>query len=671
MKANKSPKSPMQIEGHRSAPASPSLSVSDIEGIYTKDNKHQSPPPPKSPLIARDSDSLDSDNYEEEGQQIQDIYLNNNNNNNNNDNNIIDNHSVHNSEINMNMPQSPIKQKKRHKKPKRKRKNRKRKMKHKDDKQVKRIKKQVKQIKKDRISLISDDENESNISYSVNSMNGDSKANAIYISDSDSDSDVIFTGQTIANSNINQPLQPIFPDFPNPSPINNRNDEKELDMCQAISNMDLNRDMDLDLRNKFGDLNIRVKLEGNKRTRRPSPPPCPPQQKWNQCDLNPSIKRGLESNEITIPTKEMISLVKAINNNDQHLMYSDINAKNRLLALIVSIIKLFSQQPRNMNIGKILPQILLIAPRRHLALEARELLLKVSKFFEINCSSLVGGMPTFECIQLLSKGIDVITGTPGKLCNEISKGRLNLNALIAISFNGADELRSMPTQMHYIIDALPKRKIRVIWCESMITAHSGQEGKRLIRDVDKSIQNMSQEEKEIKCMNTKKLNVCNVIKQVKHIVNYVKDVKYDRKRKYDALYDMLRYYNGDDIMIYFNTRHEKDYVFNYISKLNEEFSMMSLDGRACNEMREETIKMFRHNGGIFFVTDLMNDNTFEDVIVINYDIPKYNPNTTYVKRVCSSNARIVFNLVDDYSKSDIEQIAADFNVNMMTYYDFS
>eukprot|EP01084_Bolivina_argentea_P126033 223225_1 len=164
-------KSPIQIEGHQSAPPSP-----QIEGINNAVNTRPSPPPepPKSPLFARDYDSMDSDNHEDEpGQQYEVIYPFGYISDDDDDDDIMnDNNSIHNSEISINMPQSPKKEIKKHKyRNKKNKQKRKRKLKHQNHSQAKRIKKE--QI--ETVSLISDDENASNISYSVND-----KDNPIY-----------------------------------------------------------------------------------------------------------------------------------------------------------------------------------------------------------------------------------------------------------------------------------------------------------------------------------------------------------------------------------------------------------------------------------------------------------------------------------------------------------
>eukprot|EP01084_Bolivina_argentea_P126034 223230_1 len=538
------------------------------------------------------------------------------------------------------MPQSPKKEIKKHKyRNKKNKQKRKRKLKHQNHSQAKRIKKE--QI--ETVSLISDDENASNISYSVND-----KDNPIYISDDDDDD---------SNSDIH-------PDFP-PEEKMNLNDV--LDLSDKLSKMNLNDEMDLS--DNFGNLSIHIgngNNNNNQRTRRPSPPPNP-HDKWN---LNPLTKQGMvKANNFCIPTKEMISLVNTINNCNKHVMYADINSKNRALALIITILEIMHKRKQNMN-NKM--NILLIAPRRHMALAARELLLKIGHFFKINATTLIGGMPSFQCIRNLSKGVKVITGTPGKICSMIRIKPLIFKDLETIAFNGADELMNMSfsSQMNTIIDAFPKqRSYRVVYCESLFRPYSVQAGKKMMRNIDKSIDSIEAESNNIQLIKHMQ-HVKNTIKGIQHIVKYVRNTRYDPVRKYDALFKILKYHQEDKVIIFFNTIYKKDEVFEYIKRNNEQFMVLSLDGSACNKTRTESIKMFKEVGGMFFVTDLMNDNQFDDVVVINYDVPKFNPIQTYAKRVGSSNVRISYTIVDEYSQDNLNQIISYFDIRI-SYNEFA
>ena len=87
-----------------------------------------------------------------------------------------------------------------------------------------------------------------------------------------------------------------------------------------------------------------------------------------------------------------------------------------------------------------LPQVLLIAPTREIALQAADTAMDVAPSCGMSVITCIGGLPTTEDERLLRKGCHVVVGTPGRLVSLIERGSLHLGSLAMVVLDEADRL---------------------------------------------------------------------------------------------------------------------------------------------------------------------------------------------------------------------------------------
>ena len=104
------------------------------------------------------------------------------------------------------------------------------------------------------------------------------------------------------------------------------------------------------------------------------------------------------------------------------------------------------------------PRILILTPTRELASQITQAATKYGKFIRFNMASLVGGMPYRQQIRDLSRAVDIIVATPGRLLDHVENGRLDLSGIEMLILDEADRMLDMGfiDDVQAIANATPK-----------------------------------------------------------------------------------------------------------------------------------------------------------------------------------------------------------------------
>jgi superfamily II DNA/RNA helicase len=90
------------------------------------------------------------------------------------------------------------------------------------------------------------------------------------------------------------------------------------------------------------------------------------------------------------------------------------------------------------------PRILVLTPTRELALQVSDAASKYGKFLpQVNIVSILGGMPYPLQNKLLSRTVDVLVATPGRLIDHIERGRIDFSRLEMLVLDEADRMLDM------------------------------------------------------------------------------------------------------------------------------------------------------------------------------------------------------------------------------------
>ncbi len=93
--------------------------------------------------------------------------------------------------------------------------------------------------------------------------------------------------------------------------------------------------------------------------------------------------------------------------------------------------------------GTRLPQSLILTPTRELAVQVAEAFQSYSKYYNVSVLPVYGGQPIERQLRALSRGVQVVVGTPGRLLDHIRRGTLKLEEVRTVILDEADEMLNM------------------------------------------------------------------------------------------------------------------------------------------------------------------------------------------------------------------------------------
>jgi ATP-dependent RNA helicase DeaD len=86
------------------------------------------------------------------------------------------------------------------------------------------------------------------------------------------------------------------------------------------------------------------------------------------------------------------------------------------------------------------PQALIMVPTRELAVQVREEFVKLSHGRKIHSVAVYGGKPIRGQIEKLSRGVEIVIGTPGRVLDHMGRGTLKLDDLKFVILDEADRM---------------------------------------------------------------------------------------------------------------------------------------------------------------------------------------------------------------------------------------
>ena len=84
-------------------------------------------------------------------------------------------------------------------------------------------------------------------------------------------------------------------------------------------------------------------------------------------------------------------------------------------------------------------QSIILVPTRELAVQAAEELLSYNRERRLSITAIYGGAAMSEQLRRLSRGVDIVVGTPGRVLDHIRRGTLKLDKVRFLVLDEADE----------------------------------------------------------------------------------------------------------------------------------------------------------------------------------------------------------------------------------------
>lgn len=249
------------------------------------------------------------------------------------------------------------------------------------------------------------------------------------------------------------------------------------------------------------------------------------------------------------------------------------------------------------------PLALAIAPTRELALQVKRELDWLYKQAGAKTASCVGGMDMRDERRALSQGAHIVVGTPGRLCDHIKRGSLDMTQLKAIVLDEADEMLKMGfrEELELILSAAPEERRTLMFSAT----------------VPKTILGMTKKYQR----NAVRVNTAAEAKQHLDIEYRVMTVASDDRE--NAIINVLRYYNAKNAIVFGDTRIAVNRMTQRFN--NRGFSVVALSGELSQAERSQALQALRDGRAqVCIATDVAARGLdLPDLeLVIHADVPK-------------------------------------------------
>ena len=249
------------------------------------------------------------------------------------------------------------------------------------------------------------------------------------------------------------------------------------------------------------------------------------------------------------------------------------------------------------------PLALVIAPTRELALQVKRELDWLYRESGAKTASCVGGMDMRDERRALGRGANIVVGTPGRLCDHIRRGSLDMSELKAIVLDEADEMLKMGfrEELEDILGAAPEERRTLMFSAT----------------VPKTILGMTKKYQR----NAVRVNTAAEAKQHVDIEYRIMTVaSYDKE---NAIINVLRYYNAKNAIVFGDTRVAVNRMTQRFN--NRGFSVVALSGELSQKERSSALQAMRDGRAqVCIATDVAARGLdLPDLeLVIHADVPK-------------------------------------------------
>jgi ATP-dependent RNA helicase DeaD len=217
------------------------------------------------------------------------------------------------------------------------------------------------------------------------------------------------------------------------------------------------------------------------------------------------------------------------------------------------------------------PRVLIVTPTRELALQVHRELAWLYAETGVRIATCVGGMDPRREQQVLGRGVHVVVGTPGRLCDHLERGALGLVRIETIVLDEADEMLDMGFRedLERLLDATPSER-RTLMFSATIPKPIAQLAKRYQRDA---------------------LRIATVGETDRH-----RDIEYHAvpivPRERDlVVVNLLRFHDAAGALVFCATR---DGVTHLAANLSERgFSVAALSGELSQRERNQALQALR------------------------------------------------------------------------------
>ena len=111
------------------------------------------------------------------------------------------------------------------------------------------------------------------------------------------------------------------------------------------------------------------------------------------------------------------------------------------------------------------PRALVLVPTKELVIQVHEVFSTLAKYTDLRCIALYGGVGPKTQLEELSKGVDIIIGTPGRFLDLYLRGRIETKKIKTMVLDECDRMMDMGfmPQLRNILEVIPRKRQNLLF----------------------------------------------------------------------------------------------------------------------------------------------------------------------------------------------------------------
>ncbi len=279
-------------------------------------------------------------------------------------------------------------------------------------------------------------------------------------------------------------------------------------------------------------------------------------------------------------------------------------------AFALPLLQLLTHKKQFSNISGI--KALILAPTRELALQISDSIMSYGKHLKISHTTVFGGVSQHIQTRALSKGVDILIATPGRLLDLMQQGFIKLNSVEYFVLDEADRMLDMGfiNDIRKVITKLPVQK-QTLFFSATVSPEIMKLANTLLRDPVKVSVNP----------------VSSTAEMISQQVYFV-----DKEKKRSLLKFVLSDQNIAHVLVFTRTKRGADRVAKDLN--GSGIKAEAIHGDKSQGARERALSGFKNRTiRVLVATDIASRGIDVDKLshVINYELPEQAE--TYVHRI--------------------------------------
>ena len=321
------------------------------------------------------------------------------------------------------------------------------------------------------------------------------------------------------------------------------------------------------------------------------------------------LQQALAKEGYTTPTPIQVQAIPYLLQG-KDLMGIAQTGTGKTAAFVLPILQRMSQDFKESIPGT--PRVLVLAPTRELAAQIDQSFGTYGQFLRFRHTAIFGGVRQGPQVRILSRGVDILVATPGRLLDLMNQGYIMLRGVEFFVLDEIDRMLDMGfiKDMRRIVSALPAKHQSLFFSATM-SRETGEFAEKLLTNP-------------VRIEATPQASTLECVTQSVFFV--------DQNNKYPLLQGLIIEEDMERVLIFSRTKHRADKIAEALNK--NRINADAIHGNKSQNQRTKAMHDFKSGRlRVLVATDIAARGIDVDDIshVINFDLP--NEPESYVHRI--------------------------------------